>query len=573
MKTKLLSIIFCFFFISIDAQTWQWAKKGGGPLSDKAQAIDIDNNGNSYIGGFYNVAQPASVTVNFGAFTPPTNWGKEGFLAKIDKFGNYQWVHGAIGGYDERVLGVHVDKLNGFVYATGTTWGWGPNMCDLAFGTCSTNATYGEHDQIFLGKYDLNGNCQWLIQAGGQSDDHGLDIATDKYGDIYLTGFISDAQLNSTPAVFGSFSLTAPLGDSLAFVAKLSPAGVFQWVRTFGGHDGERDHKIEVDSACNVYVAGGFYGTKVFGTSTLTANGVDIYVVKYDKNGNFIWVKQAGSSLDDRANGITIDLSQKIYLTGEFRDTCIFGNDTLNNNGGPNGRDIFVAKLTTAGVWKWAKKAGSGAGGERGNSICSNTKGNVFVTGTFADTAKFGGSISIISSPFTTVDVFVAAIDTLGKWRWAVKGGGALEDKGNGIACDDSCNVYTTGWFDQAASFGPHNLTSTGSKDVYVARLNSTCFTYTTDIINGYKDLDPDRLYGYVFPNPTTNNLQIKINEGNFDPQNTRIIFIDMLGKEVNVAMISGKDLLFDVTSLQNGIYFVLLKNENASTTIKFIKQ
>ena len=106
-----------------------------------------------------------------------------------------------------------------------------------------------------------------------------------------------------------------------------------------------------------------------------------------------------------------------------------------------------------------------------------------------------------------------------------------------------------------------------------MARLNSTCFTYTTDIINGYKDLDPDRLYGYVFPNPTTNNLQIKINEGNFDPQNTRIIFIDMLGKEVNVAMISGKDLLFDVTSLQNGIYFVLLKNENASTTIKFIKQ
>jgi hypothetical protein len=573
MRIKLLFIVFSFFFISTKAQTWQWAKLGGGIYSDKAQAIDIDNNGNSYVGGFYNVGQPASITVNFGPITPTVNWGKEGFLAKVDKFGNYLWVHGAIGGYDERVLGVHVDRLNNFVYATGTTWGWGTGANDITFGSCYNNANYGDADNIFLGKFDTNGNCQWMVTAGGESDDHGLDIATDKYGNVYLTGFVSDKYATAAPAVFGTFSVTAPIGDSLAFVAKLSPAGVFQWVQTFGGHDGERDHKIEVDSACNVYITGGFYGTKAFGTTTLTANGVDIYVVKYDKNGNFIWVKQTGSSLDDRANGITIDPSQKIYITGEFRDTCAFGNDTLNNNGGPNGRDIFVAKLTTDGVWKWAKKAGSGEGGERGNSICTNTKGNIFVTGTFADTAKFGGSISLISSPFATVDVFVAAIDTLGKWRWAVKGGGAMEDKGNGIACDDSCNIYTTGWFDQLASFGPHNLTSTGSKDIYVARLNSTCFTYTTDIINGNEDLDPNRLYGYVFPNPTSNILQVKINAVNFDAQNTRITFIDMLGKEVNVTAITDKDLLFDVSSLQQGIYFVVLKNGNASSTFKFVKQ
>src|ERR1043165_6085660 len=117
MKTKLLIAFFCFFFSFSRSQTFQWAKQGGGPLSDKSQAIDVDDNGNSYIGGFYNVGQPAAVTITFGGINPQTNWGKEGFLAKVDKNGNYLWLKEVISGYDERVLGVHVDRVNNFVYA------------------------------------------------------------------------------------------------------------------------------------------------------------------------------------------------------------------------------------------------------------------------------------------------------------------------------------------------------------------------------------------------------------------------------------------------------------------------
>src|SRR5687767_1374301 len=163
MKIKLLSAVFCFLSISIYAQTWQWAKQAGGVYSDKSQAIDNDENGNSYIGGFYNVGQPADISVNFGALTPSVNFGKEGFLAKVDKFGNYMWVKTAVGGYDERVLGVHVDRINNFIYATGTTWGWGTGSNDISFGTCYDNATYLSSDNIFLGKFDPAGNCLWLV--------------------------------------------------------------------------------------------------------------------------------------------------------------------------------------------------------------------------------------------------------------------------------------------------------------------------------------------------------------------------------------------------------------------------
>ena len=180
------------------------------------------------------------------------------------------------------------------------------------------------------------------------------------------------------------------------FISKVSANGVFQWVQTFGGCDGSRDNRVVLDSANNVYVVGGFYGTKSFGTSTKTsAGGVDIFVVKYDKNGNFQWVETAGGLLSDRANSITIDHYNDLYITGEFRDIINFGSDVLNNYGGPNGRDIFVAKMKTNGTWLWADKAGGNGGSDRGNRIIANQQGNIFVTGQFKKSCKFSPTVTL----------------------------------------------------------------------------------------------------------------------------------------------------------------------------------
>lgn len=456
---------FCFY---ANAQTWSWVATAGGGDSDKGLDIDMDRYGNQYVCGFYNTPS-SGLDVSFGTILAASDFGKEGFVAKIDSSSTWLWERHAFGGWDERTLGVCVDNVNDYVYVTGTAW------YNTDFGSCTGTFFPGGSDNIFIGKFDLSGNCEWLLGAGSSGDDHGYDMITDKAGNIYLTGFISDCYATGgQTGAFGTLtSAIIPTGDSLGFVTKISPSGNFQWVRTFQATDGERDNRIAIDSMANVYVTGGFFGTKPFGPFMATSNGGrDIFVLKYDSSGVEQWLRTAGSTLSDRGNSITVDMYQDVYITGEFRDKLVFGTDSLNNYGGPGGRDVFVAKIDKNGNWKWGKKAGSNGGSDRGNRITSNKKGMLFVTGQIKGNAKFG--------PYTlyttdSVQAFAAAIDTSGKWQWALEAGSAVEDRGTGIVADDSCNVYVCGFYEDTASFGALTTTALGRKDIFVAKIPSAC--------------------------------------------------------------------------------------------------
>jgi len=472
-KTAILLAGFLLFSLSSFAQSWGWGIKGGGNLSDKACKMVMDAAGNSYVTGYYNEE------ATFGSIVIPfTNFhSKEVFVAKIDPNGNYLWVRTGENYYDDRGLGICLDPL-GNVIVTGTCWG------GLNFGTMTTTNSTAYTDQIYVLKLDNNGNDVWLISAGVDeteshySDDHGHSVVSDPSGNIFITGFISNHTSMANQAHFGTLNIPIGIEDSLAFVGKLSSAGTWQWVRTFDGEDGSRDNRIALDANNYVYVVGGFRGTKTFGTSTISSVGAtDVFVVKYDENGNYIYVQRAGSTYDDRADDIVIGPDNHAYITGEFRDKAGFGLDSINNNGGAGGKDIFVARMALDGTWNWAKKAGSNGGSDRGCGITMNNKYNIFVTGQFRGDATFGNTIAL-SSGTDSVQVFVAAIDTLGKWRWALQGGGPVEDRGTSIACDTLCNVAICGYYSNSASFGGITLPGDVKKDIFVAKISDACFGY-----------------------------------------------------------------------------------------------
>lgn len=222
-KTAILFASFLLIGLSSFAQSWGWGIKGGGNLSDKACKIVMDAAGNSYVTGYYN--EEATFGTIVIPFTNPSS--KEIFVAKIDPNGNYLWVRTGENYYDDRGLGICLDP-QGNVIVTGTCWG------GLNFGTMSSYNSTAYTDQIYVLKLDNNGNDVWLINAGVDeteshySDDHGHSVVSDATGNIFITGFISNHTSLPNQAHFGSLNIPIGVEDSLAFVAKLSSAGVWQ---------------------------------------------------------------------------------------------------------------------------------------------------------------------------------------------------------------------------------------------------------------------------------------------------------------------------------------------------------
>ncbi len=102
--------------------------------------------------------------------------------------------------------------------------------------------------------------------------------------------------------------------------------------------------------------------------------------------------------------------------------------------------------------------------------IAVDANGNSYVTGHFDGSATFGTTTLTSSGSY---DIFVAKMDINGNWLWAKQAGGTNEDEGICIAINANGNSYITGFFYGSATFGTTTLTSSGDFDIFVAKLNS----------------------------------------------------------------------------------------------------
>jgi len=107
---------------------------------------------------------------------------------------------------------------------------------------------------IFIAKYDFNGNLLWAQRTGGGNSDESKAITTDHVGNIYITGFSQ-----SSTITFGNTTLTK-VGEDYAdiFVAKYNPSGKVLWAKSFGGSNYEEGECIIVDATGNIYLTGFF---------------------------------------------------------------------------------------------------------------------------------------------------------------------------------------------------------------------------------------------------------------------------------------------------------------------------
>jgi len=244
----------------------------------------------------------------------------------------------------------------------------------------------------------------------------------------------------------------------------------WQWAKRAGGSALDEGKYISIDANGNSYVTGFFEETATFGPFTLTSTeSMDIFVAKLDTDGNWQWAKQAGGSDGDNGMGISVDENGNSYVTGLFNGTATFGATTLTSSGDS---DVFVAELDTDGNWQWAKQAG-GSAKDYGKSISVDANGNSYVTGYFKGTATFGATTLTCGGG---TDIFAAKLDTDGNWQWAKQAGGGMVfylDFGEDISVDANGNSYVTGTFMGTATFGAFTLTSSGSFDIFAAKLDT----------------------------------------------------------------------------------------------------
>jgi len=274
---------------------------------------------------------------------------------------------------------VSVDS-SGNVYITGYF-----NSTTIDFGGGAiTNAGLTD---IFLGKFDNNGNHLWSKRFGGSSSDVGNSVSVDSSGNVYITGNFESSTID-----FGGGELKNA-GNADIFLARFDSNRNHLWSKRFGGRSDDGGHSVSVDSLGNVYITGGFRSSTIdFGRGELKnaiAGFADIFLAKFDSNGNHLWSKRFGGSDWDYGSSVSVDSSGNVYITGDFLSSTIdFGGGALTNAGHS---DIYLAKFDSNGNHLWSKRFG-GSGGDYGQSVSVDSSGNVYGAGYFqGSNIDFGG--------------------------------------------------------------------------------------------------------------------------------------------------------------------------------------
>ena len=334
---------------------------------------------------------------------------------------------------------------------------------------------------------------------GGPASDRAAAVAADAAGNLYVAGtFSGTVDFDPGPGVSTLTSGGTSTDDS--YLARYTAAGALAWVGRLVDTTAEA---LAVDAAGAVYVTGNFPGTTDFdlgtGVSNLqTGQYVSAYVAKYNPDRTLGWAAKFGSGpgTGNAAGGawglaLTLDAGGNIYAAGSFSLTTVDmdpgpGVFHLNNTNAGGNSATYVAKLTPAGGFVWAKPFyidPVGAHGVWAADLGVDAAQNVYVTGVF------GGNIDFDNNATTTWtstnpsdpggDGYVVKLDSQGNFVHLVRVGSvAGRDDGTGILVDPDGTAYVSGFVRGNATVdataGDTSFPGAGIFDAYVLRLTPT---------------------------------------------------------------------------------------------------
>lgn len=310
-------------------------------------------------------------------------------------------------------------------------------------GVFLTGHSYGEIDgeknaggsDAFIFAFDYSGKKIWTQLIGSYNNDSGIKVLGDK-NNIYVVGYTS-----------GNIGEEVCNGETDVFVASYSFKGNLNWVRIFGSKEDDlvKSFTIGKDALyITGYTLGNLGGNKNRGDA-------DIFVAKYDLNGEKSYLKTYGSQGYDVGNSIVI-YEDALFIAGVTDDIL---NGTINKGSG----DGFLMKTDLDGNILFTEIIGED-GYDIANSLTVD-RGKIFITGETSSNKLFDKKSN------GKKDAFICSYDKDGKYRWGKIIGSSQNDTSLGIVASLG-NLYITGY--TGASLG--NNTNNGGNDAFIMKYN-----------------------------------------------------------------------------------------------------
>ncbi len=420
MKGKAIKGFFLFLFLQAlfscakPEPQKAWLDERGTDKDDFAYSVAVDSSGNAYAAGSTG-----------GALAGENAGFRDVFLAKYDPSGGRLWLvqHGTSAW--EEAYSTAVDG-SGNVYVAGYT-----------FGNMDGQERPGLYD-LFLMKFDREGNKLWVRLAGTPEHDYAYSVAVDSAGNAYVAGYTEGALGGQQNA-----------GGADIFLLKFDPEGNLIWSRQMGTPSDDIAYSVAVEPGGGALIAG-YTGGGLDGGAY--SGSWDAFLVKFDAGGNKLWSKQLGTPSWDEAWAVAVDGSGNAYLAG-------YTGGDFDGLKGAGAFDIFLVKFDRQGNKLWVRLSGTPEH-DYARSVAVDAAGNAYVAGYTEGAlgAKNAGG----------ADPFVLKFDPDGKRLWAFQTGSPAGDYAFSLAVDPSGSVYAAG----ETSGGLDGKQNAGAHDLFVLKAN-----------------------------------------------------------------------------------------------------
>lgn len=303
-----------------------------------------------------------------------------------------------------------------------------------------------------------------ITQLSTTGNDIGTGAATDSSGNVYIAGFTS-----------GSLEGTNN-GSYDGWVTKYDNKGNELWGKQIGTSNLDQIYSIVTDKDGNFYVAGPT-GGNLF--SSKQSQDTDVWVAKYDTNGNLLWGKQFGTNVTggfaNTSFGLDVDKVGNVYLSG----LSIKENTNLDIFTFPVQDDSWVTKFDSKGNQQWYTQIKDPTASfpfnltpffDESYDLAVDKNGNSYATGWTQGLVKESDP----SRSLLKYDAWLSKVDPNGQVQWVRQFGSKNEglDFAWADATDSKGNIYVTGWTTGDLGTKDKKNSKIGSYDVWLTKFS-----------------------------------------------------------------------------------------------------